>query len=264
MTPSYPTDLNDAQWEILEPLLPAAHSGGRPRSVAPRAVVNAILYVLSAGCAWRLLPHDFPKWKTVYHYFRQWRNEGIWQQVHERLRQWVRTIEADRPASPSAGVVDSQSIKSGTMVSKEVGYDGGKQVRGRKRHVLVDTLGLLVVAVVTAANVSEGAGLKKLLLRARERRVNLQRLIVLYVDGGYRGEALFEWVIKTFRWVLESVLRPPGTKGFVLLPKRWVVERTFGWFTWCRRLNRDYEYSTQSAEAWIYIASIRLLLRRLA
>ncbi len=179
MTLSYPTDLSDAQWKILEPLLPKARPGGRPRSVNLRRVIDAILYVLSSSRAWRLLPHDFPKWKTVYHYFRQWRNEGIWQQqVHERLRQWVRAVECDRPPSPSAGVIDSQSVKTGKMVSKEVGYDGGKKVRGRKRHLLVDTLGLMVVAVVTAANVPEGAGLQKLLLAAREFQVNPERLIV--------------------------------------------------------------------------------------
>ena len=149
------------------------------------------------------------------------------------------------------------------MVSQEVGYDGGKKIKGRKRHLLVDSLGLLLVVVVTAANISEGAGLKRLLSHATDRGVTLNRLEMILVDGGYQGEALVCWVMKTYRWVLEKVLRPKDAKGFVLIPQRWVVERSFGWFRWCRRLSRDYECSPQSAQSWVYIASCRLLLKRL-
>lgn len=149
------------------------------------------------------------------------------------------------------------------MVHEQVGYDGAKKIKGRKRHLLVDSLGILLTVVLTAANVSEGAGLKQLLHQTHARRVNVERLDTVLVDGGYQGEALVRWVMDTWGWVLEKVPRPAKAKGFVLIPKRWVVERSFGWFRWCRRLSRDYEYSPKSAESWVYIASIRLLLRRL-
>jgi putative transposase len=161
-------------------------------------------------------------------------------------------------------VADSQSVATAPMVSKSVGYDGGKKVKGRKRHLLVDSLGGLIVAVVTAANVSEGAGLRQLLERAAQLQVNLNRLWVIVVDGGYMGEALVRWVMDSWGWILQKVVRPKEHRRFVLLPQRWVVERTFGWFRWCRRFSRDYEANPLTAETWIYIASIRLLLRQLA
>jgi putative transposase len=161
-------------------------------------------------------------------------------------------------------VVDSQSVDTATMISQDVGVDGNKRVKGRKRHVMVDSLGLLWVVVVTAANVAESKGLCLLLQRIQSLHLNLERLYLIYVDGGYRGFDLIRWVMDSFGWILESVMRPKEVKDFVPLPRRWVVERTFGWFYWCRRLSRDYECSTESSEAWIYLASIRLLLRRLA
>ena len=160
-------------------------------------------------------------------------------------------------------MADSQSVPTAPRVSQEVGYDGGKKIKGRKRHILVDSLGILLVVVVTAANISEGAGLKQLLSHAVDSEVKLNRLQTILVDGGYQGEALIRWVMNTYRSVLEKVLRPKESKGFVLIPRRWVVERSFGWFRWCRRLSRDYEYSPKSAQSWVYIASCRLLLKRL-
>jgi putative transposase len=224
--------------------------------------MNAILYVLRAGCAWRMLPSDFPKWKTVYHYFRVWRLDGTWEQVNYQLHQWVRVSE-DRASSPSAAILDSQSVKTATPAAIAVGYDTAKQVKGRKRHLLVDTLGF-VLMVVTAASVPERAGAKLVLGRPQQVRHRVSRLVLIWVDGGYSGREFSHWVMDTYRWVLETVLRTDAVKGFVPIRQRWKVERTFGWFNWCRRLSKDYEILPETAEAFIYIANIRLMLRRLA
>lgn len=263
MSQSYRTDLTDEQWELLRKLIPEAKPGGRPRSVDMRAVINAIFYVLVAGCAWSLLPHDLPKWKTVYHYFRQWRINGDWERIHERLRQWVRAID-DRHPSPSAAVLDSQSVETATMIHLDVGYDAGKQVKGRKRHLLVDTLGLLIVVVVTAASLPEREGAKLLFTKLERSRERFHRLIKIWVDGGYRGEGFMRWVMDLYGWILETVLRSETAKGFQVLPRRWVVERTFGWFNWCRRLSKDYEVLPATSETMIRVAMIRIMLRRLA
>lgn len=263
MTPSYPSNLTSQQWELLSQLIPAAQKGGRKRSVDMQAVINAILYILCAGCAWRMLPHDFPKWKTVYHYFRQWRKDGTWQQIHERLRLWVRVC-CDREPSPSEAIMDSQTVETATMISKEVGYDSGKKIKGRKRHILVDTLGLLIVVRITAAGISEQAGAKQVLAKLNSLRDRMGRLITIWVDGGYRGKDFGHWVIDAYRWILSVVTRHEEQKGFVVLPKRWLVERTFGWFNWCRRLSKDYEVLPETTEAFIYVAMIRLMLKQLA
>jgi transposase len=183
MRPSYRTDLSEEQWELLNPLIPPAKPGGRPRKVNIREVINAIFYLLSAGCPWSLLPHDFPKWKTVYHYFRQWRKNGDWERIHDKLRQWVRVSEGREP-SPSAAILDSQSVKTGTMIHEEVGYDGGKKVKGRKRHLLVDTLGLMLTVVVTAASMPEREGAKQVFAKLHQQKANFARLIRIWVDGG--------------------------------------------------------------------------------
>jgi transposase len=263
MTLSYRSDLSDEQWELLSSLIPPAKPGGRPRSVNMRSVVNAIFYILVTGCAWELLPHDFPKYKTVYHYFRQWRIDGDWERIHDKLRQWVRVSE-DRMPSPSAAILDSQSVKTGTMVHESVGYDGGKRIKGRKRHLLVDTLGLMIVVVVSAASVPERAGAKLVFAKLHGMRQNFRRLALIWVDGGYEGVDFMRWVMDCYSWVLETVKRSDQAKGFVLLPKRWVVERTFGWWNWCRRLSKDYEVLPKTSEAMIQVAMIRIMLRRLA
>jgi transposase len=263
MNPSYPSNLTSEQWELLSGLIPALKTGGRKRSVDMQAIINAILYILCAGCAWRMLPNDFPKWKTVYHYFRQWRQDGTWQQIHERLRLWVR-VSQNREPSPSKAILDSQTVETATMVSQEVGYDSGKKTKGRKRHILVDTLGLLIVVVITAASVSEQAGAKKVLAKLDSMRERMGRLIRIWVDAGYRGKDFSHWVIDVYRWLWSVVMRHEEQKGFVVLPKRWLVERTFGWFNWCRRLSKDYEILPETTEAFIYIAMIRLMLKQLA
>ncbi len=263
MTSSYRTDLTDEQWELLSPLIPPAKPGGRPRTVEMRAVVNAIFYLLVTGCAWELLPHDFPKPKTVYHYFRQWRIEGDWQRIHDKLRQWVR-VSAGRMSSPSAAILDSQSVKTGTMVQQSVGYDGGKRVKGRNRHLVVDTLGLMMTVAVTAASVPEREGAKLVVAKLEQMREPFGRLVLIWVDGGYEGAEFMRWVMDRYRWIIETVKRSDTAKGFVVLPKRWIVERTFGWWNWCRRLSKDYEGLPKTSEAMIQVAMIRVMLRRLA
>ncbi len=263
MTSSDPSNLTQEQWELLESLIPPAKPGGRPRSVDLQAVVNAILYILCAGCAWRMLPSDFPAWKTVYHYFRAWRIDGTWERINHKLHQWVRVSE-DRDASPSAAILDSQSVKSATPAAIEVGYDRAKQVKGRKRHLLVDTLGLVLMVVVTAASVPERQGAKLVFAKLNAVRHQVHRLWVIWTDGGYDGRDFIRWVMDTYRWIVEPVRRKDNIKGFVPVPQRWKVERTFGWFNWCRRLSKDYEILPQTSEAFIYIANIRIMLRRLA
>lgn len=263
MNPVYATELTLEQWQLLEPLIPNAKSTGRPRTVDLMLVMQAILYVLVTSCAWRLLPKDYPPYSTVYYYFRQWRDDGTWKAIHDTLYEKVRRA-AHRLPSPSAASLDSQTVPSAVMVHEAVGYDAGKQIKGRKRFTLVDTLGLLMAVHVVAANVPEREGAKQLLRKVDHERERFPRLARIWVDAGFSGEDFFRWVIDTFRWILEAVLRPQNVKGFILLPKRWVVERTYGWLHWCRRLNVDYERLPASSEAFIHIAMIRLMLRRLA
>lgn len=260
LSKSYPTNLSNSQWQLLKPLIPIAKPGGRRRSVDIRAILNAIFYVLVTGCAWRMLPGDFPPYKTVYHYFRQWRVEGVWQLLNDRLRRMVR-VKAGRHPSPSAAILDSQSCKLATMIAQAVGYDGAKRVKGRKLHLLVDTLGLVMVAVVTACSVSERDGARLVFATIRRR---FPRLLWIWVDAGYAGAEFFSWVLHTYHWLLRVVRRPQQTKSFVKLPVRWRVERTFGWLNWCRRFSKDYEVLPETKEALVYAAMVRLMVRRLA
>lgn len=257
-TQTYPTDLTDRQWNCIIDLIPAAKPGGRPRSLEIRQVINAILSIVVSGAQWRMLPKDYPKWQSVYSYFRIWRTDGTWQRIHDTVRAEVRR-RAGRHKHPTAGCLDSQRVKT-TQIPGLRGYDAGKQIKGRKRHILVDTMGLLLAVVVTAASISDPQGAR--LLFKRLGGVG-KKLRLIWVDGTYRGK-LLNWVVDHCWFLLQPVLRSDDQKGFVVLPRRWVVERTFAWLTQCRRLSKEYEVLPASSEAMIYIAMTRLMIRRLA
>jgi len=250
--------VDDATWELIAPVLAKPTKQGRPRIHSDRDVYNAILYVLRGGITWRMLPKSFPPWQTVYGRFRTWADDGTWQRLTEVMRQTLR-IELGRDPYPSAGVIDSQSVATGPGAGI-VGNDAGKKVRGRKRHLLVDTEGLLVTVVVTPASVQDPTAAYEVLAEGKERS---SRLSHVWADGRYQGK-LIGWAKEELGITLEIVSRPPGQKGFVALPRRWVVERSFAWLGRYRRLGRDWEAASWSVYALIHIAASNMMARRIA
>jgi len=254
----YSSDLTNRQWQLIRQLLPARSRRGR-RPIDRRRVINAILYVVRTGCQWRMLPKGFPNWSTVYGIFWRWRNDGTWQRIHDRLREKVRKASGKK-STPTAAIIDSQSIRTAEG-GEQRGYDAGKKITGRKRHVAVDTLAVVLAVVVHAADCQDQDGARWIIKRLSE---NFRRLQVIFGDAAYGRGGLPDWVKSSFGWILQTVLRPVGVKGFVVLPKRWIVERTFAWLARYRRHARDYEKTTASSEAFTYIAMITLMSKRLA
>lgn len=284
---TYTSDLSDAEWAMLEPLVTPTTRRGRPRRHALRCILNAIFYLVRSGCAWRLLPREFPPWKTVFHSFRKWRLDGTWHHIHTVLRERLR-VRLGRDPQPSAGIMDAQSVKS-TGVGGVRGYDAGKQVKGRKRHLLVDTEGLVLTVAVHPANIMDRDGVK-LLLPADTIRSQFPRLQHVWLDAGYNGKGKGkgkgkDWIETALGWSADIVKHRPRYKkvwilgdipddqidwsryfpppGFRVLPRRWVVERDFAWLGQSRRLSKDYELLCTSSEAMIYVCMSRLMLRRL-
>src|SRR3954469_17464705 len=258
-THHYPSDITDAQWALIGPHIPPVHPGGRPRKTDVRDVLDAILYILRTGCQWRYLPKDFPPKSTVWRYFDQWRRDGTLDRIHDLLRRKVRTME--KPYHPrTSASVDSQSIDT-TSGGEQRGRDNAKNVDGRKRHIAVDSMVLLLAVLVTAAAVDDARAATELFARLDGQPVG--KVVRMYADSKYHNFDLYAWVGANARWDLTIVRRPKGSKGWVKLPIRWTVERTFAWLGRCRRLSKDREKSTLSSEAFIKLAMIDLMLNRL-
>jgi transposase len=277
MSALYPSDLTDHEWAILQPLVPPAKPGGRPRRWAMRLILDGVFYVLRTGCGWRYLPREYPPWPTVYHYVRVWRMAGLWEQIVTALRERLR-VRLGRQPTPRAGAIDSQSVRT-TERGGPHGYDGAKKLSGRKRHLFVDTLGLRLKVVVHVASLQDRAGVPLLLAPIKGA---FPRMQMVWVDSGYSGTGQ-AWIESEMGWTVEVVKhapRPRGIwvfpgqevdwslfarpKGFRHLPRRWVVERTIAWIGRFRRLSKDYEFLPASSEAMVYLTMIRILLARLA
>ena len=258
-THDYPSDVTDAQWDLIEPFLPPEPGGGRPRKTDPRDIVDAILYILRTGCQWRYLPGDLPPKSTVWRYFDRWRRDGTLDRIHDSFRRRARTEE--KPYHPrTSASVDSQSVDA-TSGGEQRGRDNHKNVNGRKRHIVVDSMGLLLAVLVTAASVDDAAAAPTLFARLEGQPMS--KVTRMFADSKYHNFSLYEWVGEHAKWEMEIVRKPEGTKGWVKLPIRWTVERTFAWLTRCRRLSLDREKSVLSSESFVKLAMMQMMLHRL-
>jgi putative transposase len=251
---TYPSSLTDSQWKAILAII----RDKRKRKHSLREIFDALFYLLKTGCQWRMLPIHFPSWKLVYYYFTKWKNDGTIELIHEQLRDKTRT-KAGKHESPSIGIIDSQSVKTTRIGGLNRGIDGGKKTKGRKRHIIVDTMGLLLAVVVHAANEHDSKAATRVIAELRGR---FARLVKIIADGGYRGE-LIENTRKIYGWIVEVVLRSDSSVKFQVLPKRWIVERTFAWFESYRRLSKDFEYHAETSQTMIQLAMIKLMLNRI-
>ena len=248
----YSTYLNDLQWQVIEKI----QNDKRQRGHSLRIIWNAIFYITKAGCQWRMLPNDYPPWQTVYYHFRNWKRNGLIAQVHDSLAEMTR-VKSGKQAQPTVGIIDSQSVKTTSVGGEFRGYDAGKKTKGRKRHIVVDTMGLIIFVIVHSADIQDRDGAKLVMDKLKE---NLISLVKIFADGGYAGK-LVEYAAQTYKWLIEIVKR--NETGFKVLPKRWIVERTFSWINNSRRNSKDYEYLIETSEAMIRLAMVRVMLNRI-
>lgn len=255
MMNNYPTDLTDSQWQFIEKIL----NDQRKRTHTLRDIWNAIIYLVKSGCQWRMLPHDFPHWSAVYYYFKKWKDNGLFEEILDSLNERERKLHKKK-SSPGVGIIDSQSVKTAHTCAQHTGYDAGKRIKGRKRHIVTDTPGCLLLVLVPGANVQDRNGIKMVLPFLKYKFLGSIKAII--ADNGYSGQPIVDWVKQQFSWQLQIVKRTEESK-FKVLPKRWIVERTPAWISYSRRSSRDYEKDTMTSQTMTQLAMIRIFINRI-